>query len=158
VTDLTAAHILSAFTHVAARDATTSIEDRLIDTGWVEMEPGSGGLHRQWRKEEIVARQFGRGSNSFLEVTTDLAKRDPDDPDSEDRLTAEFEARFQRNLAEITQVLGAASFVGTYGDEGFPEEIDAVMTARWSTGDGAVELNFKHEDWGVPFRITATVR
>jgi len=158
VTDLRAARVLRAFVELAERGAGMSIEERLTDTGWVEMEPGSGGLHRQWRKDEIVATQFGRGASVFLEVTTELVKADPDEPSSEDRLTAEFETRFERNLAEANQVLGAAAFVGSYGDEGFPEDVDAVMTAQWPVGVGVLALNFTHEDWGVPFRVTATVR
>jgi hypothetical protein len=124
----------------------------------VEKRPGASGLRREWQKGDIVAAQFGRGSTAFLETTVEIARPDPEDPDSEDQLTVEFERRFGRNLAQLVAHLGEATFVGSYGDEGFPDDADAVMIALWRISSGMVALNFKHEDSGVPFRITATVQ
>jgi hypothetical protein len=158
VAELAGPSVLSAFAQVANRDPGASLEDRLVASGWVEGQPGSGGLHRRWQQGDIVAIQFGRGADAFIEVTLEMAKPDSEDPHSEDRLTAEFENRFKRNVARASAELGEPAYLGSYGDEGFPDDLDAVMTALWPADSGGVGLNFKHEDWGAPFRITATAR
>jgi hypothetical protein len=155
---LAAPVVLSEFVLVANRNSGVSLEERLRESGWIEGQPGSGGLHRQWQKGDIVAIQFGDGSDAMLEVTLQITWPDLDDPESEDRLEAEYETRFEQDLAQSSQVIGQPAFVGSYGDRGFPDDVDAVTTALWPQGSGAVALNFKYEDSGVPLRITATVR
>ncbi|MGW2890216.1 hypothetical protein ACWDDN_33920 [Streptomyces griseoruber] len=157
MTEFTAQAILMKFSQIASFDSNVPLEDRLRGSGWLEQPPGTRGLHREWHNEEIAAVQYGRGSDSFLEVSIHTTFPDPEDPDSEERLTVEFEDKFERSLARCIHTLGSAAFVGSYGDEGFPEDVDAVMVALWPVGSGVIALNFKHEDWGVPFRITVTV-
>ncbi|MFJ8104215.1 hypothetical protein [Streptomyces sp. NPDC096132] len=155
--EFTAQAALVKFAQIANFDSSASLEDRLRESGWLEQPPGARGLHREWRNGEIGAVQYGRGLNSFLEVAVDVVLPDPEDPDSEERLTVEFEDKFERILARCASTFGAAAFVGSYGDEGFPRDVDAVMVALWPARSGVIALNFKHEDWGVPFRITVTV-
>ncbi|MEU5992943.1 hypothetical protein ABZ806_28590 [Spirillospora sp. NPDC047418] len=103
-----------------------------------------------------MAIQFGQGEHAFLEATLEIAWPDPESLTSEEQLAEDFEIRFRTNLAQVGRRLGEPAFVGTYGDEGFPEDIDAVMIALWPMNSAGLSLNFKHEDSGLPFRITTT--
>jgi len=154
---MTAAEVMRAFVQVAQGDPNMSLEDRLIASGWRESHLGAAGLHRRWQVDEILGTQYGRGSSAFLEVPIELAMPDLDDPDSEGLLLEDFEARFTENLSVFTAEVGDPAFVGSYGDRGFPEDLDAVSTAQWPLLAGVMAVHLKHEDQGVPFRITATV-
>ncbi len=152
-----AAQVLREFSRVAQMDSGASLDDRLRSAGWSENDPGSGGLHRQWTLGKIIAAQYGRGPSGFLEVTLELVRPKPEDPRNEEELLLDFENRFEGSLVQAVSALGDATFVGAYGDEGFPEDLDAVLTAQWLYQAGTAALNLKHEDQGAPFRITTTV-
>ncbi|TNH21091.1 hypothetical protein FHG89_32375 [Micromonospora orduensis] len=154
---MAAAEVMRAFAQVAQGDPNLSLEDRLGAAGWGESRLGAAGLHRRWQIGEIVGTQYGRGSSAFLEVTIELAMPDFDDPGSEELFFEKFEGRFAENLAVVTAEFGHPTFVGSYGDEGFPEGLDAVSTAQWPLLAGVMAVHLKHEDQGVPFRIAATV-
>ena len=154
--ELTSAAVLKSFFETAQQGVGQSLEGALRRTGWTEVPPGTRGLGRQWEKGEVVARQYGGGLNAFVEVTIEI--REPDSPDGdEEPYMEDFEERFNRSLAQAVSLLGQASFAGEYGDDGFLEDADAVKLAYWSVNDRTAALNFKHEDQGVPFRITVTL-
>ncbi|MEV6348081.1 hypothetical protein [Actinoplanes sp. NPDC051851] len=153
MTGPSAATLLLEFERVVQVEAGEELEVRLRATGW---DPRMAGLLRQWRRGDLIVTQYGRGSISFIEETIDLSNTYFDDRDSEERLMGDFEEKFTRSLSACSAELGEPSFVGSYGDVGFPEDLDAVMTARWIRRFGAIALNLKHEDQGVPFRITVT--
>lgn len=68
----------------------------------------------------------------------------------------EFEAKFASSVSEVRLVMGEADFVGEYGDQGFPEDVDAMAIAQWRHDGSQLAVNLKHEDTGLPFRITVT--
>ena len=148
--------VVAALADVARQPGIGPLEERLAAAAWSQDAPGSGGLHRQWRRGDVVGTQYGRGSAAFIEVTMLVAWPDLEDLDSEDHLMTEFEDKFERAVGIAASSLGAPHFNGTYGETGFPDDVDAVMTASWSLGS-ELHLNLKHEDSGVPFRLTATV-
>lgn len=154
---MTVVDVLAAFVRVTQGRPDLSLENRLDSAGWVEGEPGAAGLYRQWRIGEIVGTQFGRGSSALLEVTVEMATLDTDDLDSEEELMDDFERRFAESVSAAVAEVGDPSFVGSYGEDGFPEDLDAVSTARWPRPAGVIAVHLKHEDQGLPFRITATV-
>ncbi|GIF09905.1 hypothetical protein [Actinoplanes siamensis] len=156
VTGSSATAVLHALEQVVRVETGESLEARLRSAGWDEGQPGSAGLLRRWQNGDLVVTQYGRGASAFIEATIDLSMPDLDDLDSEERLMKDFEERFATNLDACSAELGEPSFVGSYGDAGFPEELDAVMTARWLRRSGVIALHLKHEDDGVPFRITIT--
>ncbi|WP_157438329.1 hypothetical protein [Actinomadura latina] len=104
-----------------------------------------------------MAIQFGQGEHAFLEATLEIAWPDyPKSLTSEEQLAEDFEIRFRTTLAQVGRRLGGPAFVGTYGDEGLPENINAVIIALWPMSSAVLSLDFKHEDAGLPFRITTT--
>jgi hypothetical protein len=147
--------VVAALVDVARQPQMEPLEERLAAAGWSQDAPGSGGLNHRWRRGNLVATQYGRGPIAFVEVTMLMAWPDSEDPDSEDRLMTDFEGRFERAASIAQTTLGPAHFHGSYGEAGFPEDVDAVMTASWSLG-GGLRFNLMHEDSGVPFRLTAT--
>jgi len=156
VTKSSATAFLLMLEQVVQVESGDSLEARLRLVGWDEGQPGSAGLLRHWQNGDFLVTQYGRGISAFIEATIELSRPDPDDLDSEERLMEDFEARFARSLAACSANLGEPSFVGSYGDDGFPQELDAVKTARWLRRSGTIALNLKHEDEGVPFRVTVT--
>jgi len=154
--ELTLDAALAAFSPIAGRGAGVSLEDQMRDLGWSEGPLVAGGGSREWINGEIVAAQIGRGPRAYLEVTLEIAWPDPDNFYDEDRLAAEFEDRFHRNLADAVASQGPPTFVGECNDDGFPEYLDGMMIALWRMGSGEVALNFMHEDQGLPFRISVT--
>lgn len=153
---VTVSEVVSALSRVVYVNQPAPLEDRLLAAGWNPGDPGSAGLHRSWHSAGLVATQFGRGSDALVEVTVDIRHPDPDDMSSEDAMLDEFEAKFASSVSEVRLVMGEADFVGEYGDQGFPEDVDAMAIAQWRHGGSQLAVNLKHEDMGLPFRITVT--
>jgi hypothetical protein len=154
---MTVVDVLVALARVADGRPDLSLENRLESAGWVKGEAGSAGLHRQWWIGEIVGAQFGRGMSAFFEVTVEMAGPDIDDLDSEEDLAKDSERRFAESVSAAAVEVGDPAFVGSYGEDGFPEDLDAVSTAQWPRPAGVIAVHLKHEDQGLPFRITVTV-
>lgn len=131
-------------------------EQRLAARGWREAD----ARRRIWSSGELVGQLFpgaGRDGSDHLEVSLVAVPGDVDDAGAEERLDEEFRALFEGGLEHVRRALGPPGLVGAVGQDGFPEEIDAVLVAEWQAGAGGLFLAYMHEDSGLPFRIVAVV-
>lgn len=147
---------LSILLPLLADGATVGTERLLASHGWQVADRA----RRTWSSGGLVGQLFpgaGRDGSDHFEISLVAAPGDVDDAPAEERLHEEFSARFDDGFEYVGRFLGRPDLVGVVGQDGFPEEVDAVMIATWPVGAGGFFLAYTHEDSGLPFRIVAIV-
>lgn len=127
------------------------LERVLSCNGWIRTQDG---LCRLWSQNGLTVKQYGRGDSAWIEANIQVLDAVECE---EEAASAVFEEYFTMAAATISSILGESRFVGEYGDQGFPDDLDAIMRADWGGAHFVLALNFKHEDAGLPFRITVSV-
>lgn len=94
-------------------------DQRLLRHGWRSTD------HRSWSSGGCTGHLFP----DLFEVTLLAEPGDVDDTEYEERLHEEFTALFEDGVRRLRPRLGAPDVVGEVGQDGFPEELDAAMTA-----------------------------
>ncbi|MFI7222582.1 hypothetical protein ACIBO5_05110 [Nonomuraea angiospora] len=155
---MTITDVVDRLSPVARSTGVAALDERLASVGWHEKGPVPGGSRRTWAFGAVSGTQYSSSDRmSFMEVTVDIRDPESADPEDEGPFYEEFERKFHSAVTEAAEILGPPSFVATYGDQDFPDDMDAVMVAGWRDGGSGLFICFKHEDSGVPFRITAVV-
>lgn len=149
-----AAEILAPLT---SDSATGSTEEKLAANSW-RVTDSVRGL---WSVSGLTGQLFsdlGRGETDLFEVTLLSTPGDVDDGEYEAGVHDKFTIFFTDVVDRVRDVLGEPNFVGnSYGEEGFPEEIEASQLALWQADSGGFLIAHTHDDSGLPFNIVALV-
>lgn len=152
-----AARVAEALAPLTTVGAVGSTEERLAARGW-QVTDGERGL---WSVNDFTGQLFtelGRGETDLLEVTLLSVEGDVDDGEYEAATHDKFAILFTDVVDRVRDVIGEPDFVGNeYGEEGFPEEIEASQLALWQGVSGGFMIAHTHDDSGLPFNIMAFV-
>lgn len=152
-----AARAAETLAPLTTEDVVGGTEEKLSARGW-QVTDRERDL---WSASSFTGQLFselGRGETDLFEVTLLSTPGDVDDGEYEAATHDKFAILFTDVVDRVRDVLGEPDFVGNeYGEEGFPEEIEASQLALWQASSGAFMIAHTHDDSGLPFNIMALV-
>lgn len=116
------------------------------------------GQREDWAQEDQTAHlyHFPAQGVTFLELVLVQDEANPDPAAAGPRTRAIAEA-YATALAEAQARLGAPAFEGAFGDDGFPEDDDAVRLALWRQGQTRLSLQQKDDGPDFPMRLIGVI-
>ncbi len=144
-----------------------TIEWRWTQEWWVDLvrrlgltitERAETRISFRWFDDIDLDLYFVNEEPQRLELIIDVCSIPEEDIlSATDRLTEEYETKFDECLVQIKGVLGNAQFRGGFGDDGYPEYELADTVAIWSIKGAALGLRMSSGHDEMPFILDLVV-
>ena len=69
----------------------------------------------------------------------------------------EFQIKYEKTVCDVKNIVGEPGFSGTFADESFPDDQDAISLTLWQQRSSRFMVQLKHEGREIPIRVTFVI-